>query len=84
MLSFKERVYTIVSSIPRGEILTYKQVARLAGGPRAYRAVGNILHRHTVATLPCHRVIRSDGSIGGYQWGKQKKKRLLLKEGVKV
>lgn len=78
--SFKERVYAVVRRIPRGEVLTYKEVARRAGSPRAYRAVGNILSKNQDPKLPCHRVIRSDGSIGGYNRGAGKKAALLDKE----
>ena len=80
-ISFKERVYEIVACIPKGHVLTYKEVARRAGRPKAYRAVGNILHRNTdIKNIPCHRVIRSDGKIGGYASGSRKKRILLLKE----
>lgn len=64
--------------------MTYKQVARLAGRPGAYRAVGNILNKNINPEIPCHRVIRSDGKIGGYNRGVDKKAFLLKKEGVKI
>lgn len=57
--------------------MTYKEVARKAGRPRAYRAVGNILHANCDPEIPCHRVIRSDGKIGGYNRGVRNKARLL-------
>ena len=82
MTKFSEKVYSVVSKIPKGKTLTYKQVARLAGRPKAYRAVGNILNKNTSSKIPCHRVIRSDGKIGGYRWGSQKKKEILKKEKV--
>lgn len=81
-ISLKEKVFGIVREIPKGEFLTYKQVAKLAGSPRAYRAVGNILNKNYDKNIPCHRVIRSDGKIGGYNRGLCKKETLLKKEGV--
>jgi len=62
--------------------MTYKQVAESAGKPRAYRAVGNILNKNTNPKIPCHRVVRSDGKIGGYNRGAEIKESLLKKEGV--
>ena len=61
--------------------MTYQQVAKLAGSPRAFRAVGNILNKNRDPMIPCHRVIRSDGQIGGYAWGKERKKAILEQEG---
>jgi AraC family transcriptional regulator of adaptative response/methylated-DNA-[protein]-cysteine methyltransferase len=80
--TFAEAVYAVVSRIPKGQTRTYTEVARLAGSPRAFRAVGNILNKNRSVTVPCHRVIRSDGGIGGFAWGSAKKKALLKKEGV--
>lgn len=84
MITFREKVLKIVAQIPKGKILTYKEVARRAGRPKAYRAVGNILNKNYDSQIPCHRVIRSDGKIGGYNHGIKKKKLLLKKEGVKL
>ena len=69
-----------MAAIPRGKVLTYKIVAQLAGRPRAYRTVGNILNKNYNPAIPCHRVVRSDGTAGGYNRGKQKKAQLLAKE----
>lgn len=81
--TFTEKVYAVVSKIPRGKTLTYQEVARRAGNPKAYRAVGNILNRNTdIHKVPCHRVVRSDGDPGGYAWGRKKKLELLRKEGA--
>jgi len=78
-------VYEIVKKIPKGKVLNYKQVAQLTGSPRAWRAVGNILNKNPdPKTIPCHRVIRSDGKIGGYKNGVKKKIALLKKEGLKI
>lgn len=80
MSVFKNKVLEIVKKIPKGSVLTYQEVARIAGSPKAYRAVGNILSRNYDPKIPCHRVIRSDGKIGGYNRGKKLKKELLEKE----
>ena len=81
MSSFAEKVYAVVKKIPKGKVLTYKQVAGRAGKPKAYRAVGNILNKNRNPKVPCHRVIRSDGTLGGYAWGGKKKVEILKKEG---
>ena len=75
---FSNRVYKIVKQIPKGSVLTYKQVAKKVGSPKAYRAVGNILNKNYDPRIPCHRVIRSDGKIGGYNRG-TKLKAIVLK-----
>ena len=80
--SFKEKVLTIVSSIKKGSTFSYKQVAKRAGNPHAARAVGSILKKNYDPTIPCHRVIHSDGSIGDYNRGKRQKMILLKKEGA--
>ena len=92
MTSFAQKVYGIVRRIPKGRVMTYARVARLAGRPRASRAVGNVLHRnpcsffvHGLAPserVPCHRVVKSDGRPGGFAPGTGKKIALLKKEGV--
>ncbi|MBI2064776.1 MAG: MGMT family protein [Candidatus Yanofskybacteria bacterium] len=84
MTKFNEKVNAIVEGIPRGKTLTYKEVARLAGRPKAYRAVGNILNKNYNSDIPCHRVIRSDGGIGGYNRGIKKKREILGHEGVVI
>lgn len=83
MTSFQEKVYSAVKKIPKGEVRTYKQIARAIGHPRAFRAVGNALNKNPdLKTIPCHRVVRSDGKIGGYRGGVKKKRTLLLLEGA--
>lgn len=81
-MNFKENVLKVVKKIPSGKTMTYKEVAELAGSSRAWRAVGNILNKNKNPQIPCHRVIRRDGKIGGYNKGIEKKKRLLKKEGA--
>ena len=81
--SFSEKVYAVVRNIPRGKVLTYKQVAIKAGKPRASRAVGYWVSKNFDPKIPCHRVIRSDGKIGGYnRRGAKKKFAILRKEGA--
>lgn len=79
---FKDRVLEVVRKIPKGKTLTYKEVAVLAGNPKAWRAVGNILHKNRDIRIPCHRVIRSDGNLGGYNRGEKIKRKLLESEGA--
>jgi len=80
-MTFQDKIYAIVATIPKGKVLTYQEVARRAGKPMAYRAVGNILNKNVDPKVPCHRVIRSDGEIGGYRDGKAAKIRILKREG---
>jgi O-6-methylguanine DNA methyltransferase len=82
-LSFTQKVYAVVAKIPRGSTMTYKEVARRAGRPNAYRAVGNIMHHNLdTAKVPCHRVVRSDGTPGGYARGTRRKIVILRREGA--
>lgn len=81
--NFGFAVRQVVRSIPRGRVLTYGAVARKAGFPGAARAVGAIMKGNYDETVPCHRVVRSDGKIGEYnRGGSSKKAALLKKEGV--
>lgn len=80
---FTDRVYAVVLKIPRGEVITYKEVAQRAGSPRAYRAVGNMLNKNRNPNVPCHRVIRADGTPGGYNRGTALKKKRLREEGCR-
>ena len=79
--TFSELVRDVVRKIPRGKVLTYKQVATMAGSPGASRAVGSIMKSNYDKTVPCHRVIKSDGTVGQYNRGGTKKKlEMLIKE----
>jgi O-6-methylguanine DNA methyltransferase len=80
MKTFKEKVLEITKKIPRGEVLTYKEVAKRAGSPNAARAVGNILNKNYDPTIPCHRVVGSDGKMHGYNRGGIKAKMERLTE----
>ncbi|MDD5433673.1 MAG: MGMT family protein [Candidatus Pacebacteria bacterium] len=79
-MSFKEKVLMMVSETPKGETLTYKQVAQMAGSPKAYRAVGNILAKNFNPKIPCHRVIKSNGQPGNYNRGQENKIKILKYE----
>ena len=79
MVSFREKVFQVVKEIPAGGFLTYKMVAKLSGRPKAWRAVGNILNRNKDSQIPCHRVVKSNGRVGGYRYGTERKITLLKK-----
>ena len=80
---FAERVRAIVRGIPRGETRSYGSVAEAAGSPGAARAVGTIMKNNGDSSVPCHRVVRADGRLGGYnRGGEAAKRRLLAAEGA--
>lgn len=82
-MTFKEKVLSLVRDIPQGETRTYKDIAIQAGIPRGARAVARIMKANYDLSIPCHRVIRTDGQIGGYNRGCSEVKRALLeKEGA--
>ena len=80
MKTFQEKVLKIVSEIPKGKTSSYKEVAKLAGSPNAYRAVGNVLRRNYNPAIPCHRVICANGDVGEYNRGRKNKIKILKKE----
>ena len=80
---FAERVRDVVRRIPHGKTMSYKGVAEKAGNPKAARAVARIMAANYDVEIPCHRVIRTDGKLGGYnRGGVVQKKKILLAEGV--
>ncbi len=81
MTKFQQKVYDFVRTIPKGETRTYKEVAIAISHPKAYRAVGNALNKNPFSPIvPCHRVIRSNGDIGGFASGTKNKVKLLSAE----
>lgn len=83
MTLLTEQIKDIVRQIPKGSVMTYKEVAEGVGRPRAARAVANVMANNYDPTVPCHRVIRSDGTLGGYnRGGISVKRRMLIEEGV--
>ena len=82
---FQIKVWKALLKIKRGQTKTYSDIAKMIGRPTAVRAVASAIAKNNIAILiPCHRVIRSDGSIGEYRWGKKLKRELLQSEGIHV
>ena len=80
--SFAEKVHKVVIAIPKGSVKSYSEVAELAGSPKASRVVANLMAKNFDTNIPCHRVIRKDGTLGGYnRGGIEKKREILTKEG---
>ncbi|MBI2574995.1 MGMT family protein [Candidatus Woesearchaeota archaeon] len=83
-MGFSCKVYDLCRRIPKGKVTTYKIIAGKLG-TKAYRAVGNALHRNPCAPqVPCHRVVGSDGRLVGFAHGIKMKKALLQKEGIEI
>lgn len=83
-LTFNEKCYTLLRQIPKGKVTTYKEMAK-ALGTNAWRAVGTALSQNPdLITTPCHRVVRTDGSVGDYALGRKKKIELLKSEGIEI
>lgn len=80
MQTFRERVMAVVKAIPKGKTMSYGQVAMAAGKPGAARAVGAIMRTNYDPAIPCHRVVRADGGMGGYNRGGEQTKRAILKK----
>ena len=84
MKNFNEHCYSILRRVPRGKVTTYKEIAQ-AMKSKAYRAVGNAMKRNPYAPeVSCHRVVQSDGLVGGFAYGAKKKIGLLHKEGIEI
>lgn len=82
MYTFNEKCYAALRKVPKGKVTTYKLLAK-ALKSRAFRAVGNAMKRNPyMPKVPCHRVVKSDGSLGGYAGGTAKKRALLKSEGI--
>ena len=78
---FQQRVWEALRQIPLGQTVSYQQIARQLGQPKAFRAVANACGANPLAIIvPCHRVLRQDGSLGGYRWGLERKRQLLERE----
>lgn len=79
--AFRIKIYEALKAIPYGKTCSYEEIAQAVGSPKAVRAVGSACADNPVAlVIPCHRVVRKDGSLGGYRWGLSRKKKLLEME----
>ena len=77
-------VYVLLSKIPSGKVSTYGDIARALGHPKAARAIGRIIANNpNPISIPCHRVVKSNGEIGGFAYAEQMKRQILEKEGIK-
>jgi len=87
MMDFSQKVLQLTAKIPRGKVTTYSEIARTLGNPRASRAVGNALRGNACPDrIPCYRVVRSDGSLGGYSgvMNSREKIRRLERDGIEI
>jgi len=84
-LKLEEKVYKKLLEVPRGMVTTYGELAKAVGIKNGQRVIGRIMNKNPYPVIvPCHRVIKSDGKIGGYAWGEKIKISMLSKEGVKI
>lgn len=82
--SFNEKCYSLLKKVPRGKVTTYKEISRKLKS-KGYRAVGNAMNKNPYAPkVACHRVVKSNGEIGGFAHGTKKKIEMLKKEGVEI
>ena len=83
-ISFSEKCYELISKVPKGKVTTYQSIAK-ALKTKAYRAVGNAMNKNpNEPKVPCHRVIKSNGEVGGYAHGQERKISILKKEGIDI
>lgn len=81
----RQAVYDLVSDIPSGKVVTYGRLAKLLGNSGSARGIGKVLNQNPMPIIvPCHRVVCSDGHVGGYMYGKNQKISLLIKEGIPI
>ena len=84
-MTLSTRVYTKLLQVPEGKVTTYGDLAKAVGLENGQRAIGTIMKKNPFPVIvPCHRVVKSDGTIGGYAYGTEIKKNMLIKEGLKI
>ena len=84
-MKLEEKVYKKLLKVPRGMVTTYGELSKAVGIKNGQRVIGRIMNKNPYPVIvPCHRVIKSDGKIGGYAWGEKIKISMLSKEGVKI
>lgn len=84
-MNLEHRVYEKLLKVPKGKVTTYSELAKAVGLKNGQRAIGRIMNKNPFPVIvPCHRVILSNGKIGGYAWGENVKTSMLSKEGIKI
>lgn len=84
-MSLADRVYKKLLEVPEGRVTTYGELARSVGLDGGQRAIGRIMNKNPYpGIVPCHRVVKSDGSVGGYAYGQHIKQNMLQQEGIKI
>ena len=84
-MNLDKKIYKKLSEVPKGKITTYGELAKAVGMKNGQRAVGRIMNKNPYPVIiPCHRVIKSDGKVGGYAYGEEIKSNMLSKEGIKI
>ena len=84
-MKLEEKVYKKLLEVPKGKVTTYGELAKAIGLKNGQRVIGRIMSKNPYPVIvPCHRVIKSDGKIGGYAWGEKVKAKMLSNEGIKI
>jgi len=84
-LNLDRRVYKKLCKVPKGKITTYGELAKAVGLKNGQRVIGRIMNKNPYPVIvPCHRVVKSDGKIGGYAYGEKPKTKMLIREGLKI
>ena len=84
-MTLSTRVYTKLLQVPEGKVTTYGDLAKAVGLENGQRAIGTIMKKNPFpGIVPCHRVVKSDGKIGGFAYGERIKSQMLVKEGIKI
>ncbi len=84
-MNLEQKVYKKLLEVPKGKVTTYGDLAKAVGLKNGQRAIGRIMNKNPYPVIvPCHRVIMSDGKIGGYAWGEKVKTKMLSQEGIKI
>lgn len=84
-MKLEEKVYKKLLDVPKGKVTTYGELAKAVGLKNGQRAIGRIMNKNPYPVIvPCHRVVKSDGKVGGYAWGEKVKAKMLSIEGIKI
>lgn len=84
-MNLEHKVYKKLLEVPEGKVTTYAELAKAVGLENGQRVIGQIMNKNPFPVIvPCHRVILSNGKIGGYAWGEKVKTKMLAKEGIKI